>query len=137
MQEKHIELMLCLESLPKEYHSLPFHEYFAKTILIAALNKEAKAMLWHQSLIHCRSHPLKCASLYVDGVPNLSACNFDDIIKYPTCLKVNLTKNFGKKSLCDSVERPHQDLLIDLAFSGKIKQDKKGVVIEASRKDVE
>ena len=28
MQEKHIELMSCLESLPEEYHKLPFHEYF-------------------------------------------------------------------------------------------------------------
>ena len=99
MQEKHIELMSCLESLPEEYHSLPFHEYFAKTIPIAALNKEAEAMLWHQRLIHCGSHSLKSASLYIDGVPNLSAFNFDDILKCPTCLKTNLTKNFGKKSL--------------------------------------
>ena len=53
IQDKHIELMLCLESLPTEYYSLPFHEYFAKTIPIAALNKEAEAMLWHQRLIHC------------------------------------------------------------------------------------
>ena len=74
--------------------------------------------------------------MYVDGVPNLSAFNFNDILKYPTCLKVNLTKNFGKKSLCDSVERPYQGLFIDFAFSGKIKRDKKGVVIEASRADV-
>ena len=137
MQEKHIELMSCLESLPEEYHSLPFHEYFAKTIPISALNKEAEAMLWHQRLIHCGSHSLQSASQYVDGVPNLSAFNFDDILKCPTCLKVNLTKNFGKKSLRDSVERPYQGLFIDFAFSGKIKRDKKGVVIEASRADVE
>ena len=98
--------MSCLESLPEEYHSLPFHDYFAMTIPIAALNKEAEAILWHQRLIHCGSHSLKSASLYVDGVPNLSAFNFDDILKCPTCLKVNLTKNFGEKSLSDSVERP-------------------------------
>ena len=58
MQEKHIELMSCLESLPEEYHSLPFHEYFAKNIPISALNKEAEAMLWHQRLIHCGPHSL-------------------------------------------------------------------------------
>ena len=44
MQDKHMKLMLCLENLPKEYHSLPFHEYFAKTISIAALNKEDETM---------------------------------------------------------------------------------------------
>ena len=129
--------MLCLESLLKEYHLLPFHKYFAKTIPISALNKEAEAMLWHQRLIHCGSHSLQSASLYIDGVPNLSAYNFDDILKCPTCLKVNLTKNFGKKSLRDSVDRPYQGLFIDFAFSGKIKRDKKGVVIESSRADVE
>ena len=75
-QEKYTELMLCLESLPEEHHSLPFHEYFTKTIPIAALNKEAEAILWHQRLIHCGSHSLKSASLYVDGVPNLSVFNF-------------------------------------------------------------
>ena len=128
--------MLCLENLPKEYHFLPFHEYFAKTIPIAALNKESEAMLWHQRLVHCGSHLLKSASLYVDGVPNLSAFNFNDILKCPTCLKTNLTKNFGKKSLRDSVKRPYQGLFIDFSFSGKVKRDKEGVVIEASRKDV-
>ena len=124
MQDKHIELMSCLESLPEEYHSLPFHEYFAKTIPIAALNKEAEAMLWHQRLIHCGSHSLKSASLYSDGVPDLSAFNFDDVLKCPTCLKTNLTKNFGKRCLCNSVEGPYQGLFIDFSFSGKIERDK-------------
>ena len=137
VQDKHIELISCLESLPEEYHSLPFHEYFAKTIQITALNKEVETMLWHQRLIHCGSYSLKSASLYVDGVPNLFAFNFDDVLKCPTCLKTNLTKNFGKKSLRNSVERPYQELFIDFSFSGKIQRDKKGVVIEASRKDVE
>ena len=112
MQEKQFELRLCLESLPEEYHSLPFQEYFAKTIPIAALNNEAEAMLWHQRLIHC-------------------------VLKCPTCLKVNLTKDFGKTSLRDSVERPFQELLIVFAFFGKIKRNKKGVVIQARREDVE
>ena len=91
MQDKHIELMSCLENLHEEYHSFPFHEYSAKTILISALNKEAEAMLWHQRLIHCGSHSFKSASLYVDGIPNLSAFNFNDILKRATCLKNNLT----------------------------------------------
>ena len=34
------------------------------------------------------------------------------------------------------MERPYQGLFIDFSFSGKVKQDKEGVVIEASRKDV-
>ena len=67
----------------------------------------------------------------------MSAFNFDDILKCPTCLKTNLTKNFGKQSLCNSVERPYKGLFIDFAFSGKVKQDKEGVVIKQSRKDVE
>ena len=41
-----------------------------------------------------------------------------------------------EKSLRDSVERPYQGLFIDFAFLGKVKRDKDGVVIEASRKDV-
>ena len=102
--------MSCLESIPKEYHMLPFHEYFAKTILILALNKETEAMLWHQRLIHYSLLSLQTASLYVYGVPNLSAFNFNNTLKYPTFLKVNLTKNFGKKSLRDSVERPYQSV---------------------------
>ena len=61
MQDTHIELMSCLESLPEEYHSLLFHEYFAKTIPIAALNKEAEAILWHQRLVHYGSRSLKSA----------------------------------------------------------------------------
>ena len=137
MQDKHIELMLCLESLPKEYHSLPFHEYFSKTIPISALNKEPEAMLWHQRRIHCGSHSLKSVSLCVDGVSNLSVFNFDDILKCPTYLKTNLTKNFGNKRLPDSVKRPYQGLFLDFFFSGKVKRDKEGVVIKASRKDVE
>ena len=99
--------MSCLESFPEEYHSLPFHEYFSKTMPIAGLNKEAEAILWHQRLIRCGSHSLRSVSLYVNGIPNLSAFNFDDILKCSTCLKTNLTKNFGKKSLCNSVERPY------------------------------
>ena len=35
------------------------------------------------------------------------------------------------------MERPYQGLFIDFFFSGKVKQNKEGVVIEASRKDVE
>ena len=116
---------------------LPFNKYFAKTIPIEALNKETEAMLWHQHLIYCGSHLLKSASLYVNGVPNLFAFNFDDILKYSTCLKTNLTKDFGKKSLRDSVEHPYQGLFIVFSFSGKVKQDKECVVIEANRKDVE
>ena len=137
MQDKHIELMSCLESLPENYDSLPFDENFAKTIPIVALNKEVEAILWHQRLIHCGSHSLQSTSLYDDRVQNLAAFYFNDILKYPICLKTNLTKNFRKKSLCDSVERPYQDLCIDFTFLGKVKRDKDGVVIEASRKDVE
>ena len=129
--------MSCLESLLEEYHSLPFHEYFAKTILITALNKEAEAMLWHQYVIHCGSHSLKSAFLYVDRVPNLSAFNFNNILICPTCPKTNLTKKISKKCFCDSVERPYQGFFIGFSFSGKVKQDKESVVIEASRKDVE
>ena len=92
MQEKYIKLRLCLEYLPKEYHC--YHEYFAKTISIPSLNKEAEAILWHQRLIHCRSHWLKSVLLFIGGVSILSAFNFDNVLKRPTCLKTNLTKNF-------------------------------------------
>ena len=104
---------------------------------IAALNKEAEAIMWQQRPIHCGSHSIQSASLYVDDVPNLSAFHFDHVLKCPTCLKVNLTKNFSKKGLRDSVERLYQGLFINFAFSGKIKRDKKGDVIEVSREDVE
>ena len=45
IQDKHITLISCLENLPEEYYSLLFHEYFAKTIPIATLNKEAETIL--------------------------------------------------------------------------------------------
>ena len=96
MQDKHIRLMSFLKFLPEEYHTLPFDDYFLKNIPITALNKEAEAMLWHQRLIHCGSHSLKSTSLYLDGVPNLFAFNFDDVLKCPTRLKTNLTKNLWK-----------------------------------------
>ena len=67
----------------------------------------------------------------------MSAFNFNDILKCQTCLTTNLTKNFGKKSLGDSVKRPYQGLFIGFPFSGKVKQDKDSVVIKASRKYVE
>ena len=75
---------------------------FAKTIPITALNKEAEAM-FDQRLVHCGSHLLKSALLYVDGVPSLPVVNFNDVLKCPTCLKTNLTKKFGKKNLHDTV----------------------------------
>ena len=101
------------------------------------MNKKAKAMLWHQRLIHCGSHSLKSTSLYVDGIPNLSVFNFGDVLICPTCLKTNLTKRFGKNTLGDTVDCPYQGLFIDFSFSGKVKQDQKGVVIKASRRDIE
>ena len=72
--------MSYLESLPKEYHKLQFYEYFVKTVPISALNKEVETMLWHQRLIHCGSHSLKNATLYVDNITNLSTFNFDDVL---------------------------------------------------------
>ena len=93
--------------------------------------------MWHQGLIHCGSYLFKSASLYIEDVPTLSAFNFNDTLKCPTCLKTNLTKNFGKKSLRETIERPYQGLFDDFAFSGRVKQDKEGVVIRANRKDVE
>ena len=133
----HIELMSYLNFFPEEYHELPFHEYFAKNVPITALNKEAKVKLWHQSFIHCGSHCLKSASLYVDSVPNLSVFNFDYVLKCPTYLKTNLTKRFGKKSLREIIERPYQDLFIDFSFSRRVKRNIEGVVIKASRKGAE
>ena len=65
------------------------------------------------------------------------AFNFDNVLKCPTCLKTKLTERFGKKSLCETVERPYQGLSIDFVFSGRVKRDKKGVIIKASKKDVE
>ena len=137
-QDKHIELMSALESLPEEYHSLPFHTYLAKTIPINAINMEAEAMLWHQRLVHCGPHSMKRIHDQVDGVPDLSKFEFDAILKCPTCLKTNLTKSSaGFHSLRDTVERPYQGLFCDMAFSGQIRKDKDGKVIESSREDVE
>ena len=55
--------MSCLESLPKEYHLLPFHEYFAKTIPISALKGDniiapSERTPWYQgpSLMHHLEH---------------------------------------------------------------------------------
>jgi hypothetical protein len=134
--------MSILESLPGEYHkaiiNLPFHEYTGASTPINALNKEAEALLWHQRHIHCGPYSLKDIHNHVDGVPNLSSFKFDDLLKCPTCLKINLTKSpAGHKSLRDTVTRPYQGLYIGFAFSGKISRDKNGKVIESSRVDVQ
>ena len=130
--------MSCLKYFPEEYHKLPFHEYFVKTIPITGLNKEAEAMSLYQRLIHCGLHSLKNASLYVSGGLHLLAFNFDNVLKCPTFLKTNLTKfSANKKNLRDAVEHPYQGLFIHFDFSGEVKRDKKDVAIETSRKAVE
>ena len=103
-QNKHVELMLVMESLPEEYHSLPFHTFLANTLPINVVNMEAEAMLWHQRLVYCGPHLMKRIHEHVDGVPNPSKFEFHAILKCPTCLKINLTKSSVKfYSLRDTV----------------------------------
>ena len=53
-------------------------------------------------------------------------------------MRTKLTKSSaGQRSLRDRVTQPYQLLYADYAFSGIVRKDKEGNVIESSRKDVE
>ena len=70
---------------------------------------------------------------YIDGVPNLSQFDFDDVTRCPTCTKANLCKNSpSKQSLSEMVTCPYQGLFIDFGFSGRVSYDKEGKVIPSS-----
>ena len=137
-QSQHLKLMQILESVPQKYHRLPFHHWIARNTPVHALTNKAHEVLWHQRLIHLSPQTLKDAYKHVDGIPNLSKFEFDDIDNCSTCSKANMRKRSpGKRSLSDSVTRPYQGLFIDFGFSGRISFDKDGKVIESSRQDIE
>lgn len=74
----------------------------------------------------------------MDRVPNPSKFKFDDVLKWPTCIKSKITEDSpGPNSLCNTVHTPYQGLYIDFAFSCKVTNDADGKVIEETGKDVE
>ena len=51
-QNEHIKLMEVLESVPEEFHKLPFHRWIQRNTPVHALREKAHEMLWNQRLIH-------------------------------------------------------------------------------------
>ena len=125
------------EVVPSCIFDLPMHDYIHMNTPVNAIKQEVLDLLRHQHLIHCSPDTLKGIHNHVNGVPNLDNFSNDDIHKCSVCLQAKNTKTGpGKKSLSESVTQPYQGLYIDHAFSGQIKYDKKGEVIEESCVDV-
>ena len=90
-------------------------------------------MIWHQRLIHMFPGTIQEAYKYVDGVPNLSQFDFEDVTRRTTCTKANLRKNSpSKQSLSEMVTWQYQGLFIDFGFSGRVSYDKEGREIPSS-----
>lgn len=81
---------------------------------------------------------IKQAYKFVDGVPNLSDFDFDNITKCSTCIKVNPIKNsLNKHSLSEMVTCRYQDHFIYFGFSSCISYKKERKVIPSSCEDNE
>ena len=60
---------------------------------------------------------MKYLHQHVDGIPNLNKTKFNDLTKFATCLKANLTKaSPGHKSLRKSLLSPIKDYILILDF---------------------
>ena len=127
-----------LERVLKESHHLPWHSFISNATPIQSLSLEAQGHLWHQRLIHCGDFNFKNLHVKIDGIPDLSKFKMDKVSKCSTCMQTKLTKSSaGQRSLRDRVTQPYQLLYADYAFSGVMRKDKEGNVIESSRKDFE
>ena len=78
-EQEHLKLMQVLESVPKQFHSLPFSKWIKHNTPVHALTEKAHEMLWHQRLIHMSPQSIQNAHKFVDGVPDLSKFSFDDV----------------------------------------------------------
>ncbi len=85
-QKEYSKLMAVIDDLPEEAQKLPYHLYIAQATPIHAIKQEAIEHLWHQRLIHCGAASLKDLHKRVDGIPNLSKFELNDLEKCATCL---------------------------------------------------
>ena len=137
-QKEYTKLINLIDTLPEDVQKLPFHLYIAEATPINAIKQEALELLRHCRLIHCGASTLKGLHKYVDGVPDMSKFEFNDIKKCATCLQAKIHKNSpGTHSLRDTVSHPYQGLYIDMGFPGKVSYDKDGNPVESTREDVE
>ena len=51
-QQEHIALIKDLETVPEQFHKLPFHSWVHNNTPVNALTEKAHEMIWHQQLIH-------------------------------------------------------------------------------------
>ena len=92
-QREHIELMNALETVLSCFHQLLFHKWIHNNTPVNTLTGKAHEMIWHQRLIHLSPSTIKEAYKHVEGIPNLSHFDFDDITNCTMCTKANLRKN--------------------------------------------
>lgn len=98
-EQDNLKLMQVLETVPKQYHSIPFGKWIKHNTTVYELT-EKDEMLWHQRLTHMGPQSIQNNYKYVDSVPNLSKFSFDDIDQCPTRIDAKLCKNApGKRSL--------------------------------------
>ena len=96
-QQENVSLMKTLETVPNQLHKLLFYSWIHNNTPVNALTEKANEMAWHQRSIHLTPGTIQEAYKYVDGVPNLSRFDFNDITKCTTCTKANLCKNSSTK----------------------------------------
>ena len=102
------------------------------------MTEKAHQMIWQQRLIHLSPGTIQEVYKHVNGVPNLSRFEFDDISNCTTCTKANLCKNsLTRRSLTKMVTCPYQGLFIDFIFLGRISYDKEGKMIPSTQEDIE
>ena len=131
-------ILKALETVPNQFHKLPFHSWIYNNTPVNALTEKTNEMIWHQRIINLSSGTILEAYKYVDGVLNLSRFDFDNITKCTTCTKDNLCKNsLIKQSLSEMVPYPYQYLFIDFGFLGRILYDKEEKLIPSRREDIE
>ena len=111
------------ESLPAQFHDLPFHEYIQQNTPVAAIRAATERLLWHQRLGHPSDHYLYNAHKHIKGVPKFK--HMDAILdSCPTCIRAKQTKEPAGPNTTRTATQPYQGLSIDFSFSGtKSKND--------------
>ena len=101
--------MDSLDHQPKQFHDIPFKDIIAKATPINAITEHTRKMLWHQRLIHCGDFKFQHLHHHIDGIPELSKLQLDNVMRCATCLKSKSTKVApGAKRLREMASRPYQ-----------------------------
>eukprot|EP00980_Cylindrotheca_fusiformis_P025420 scaffold13674_cov80-Cylindrotheca_fusiformis.AAC.1 len=117
-EKQYDQLRHEFERLPRNQHSLPFHEYIQKHAPVSAIRKETERLLWHQRLGHPSDYYLFNAHKFIKGVPKFK--HLDPILEScPTCIRAKQTKEPAGENPTRVATVPYQGLSIDFSFAGQ------------------